>query len=109
MVDFNRSAEKKGIEVGYFPSHETVAFNIGKDSIEQKGKYIPKDREGTPICIPGFSCSVSDVIHLFNLNNMTDPAEIPGLKQAILNGAEAAGHTGTDGILVLIDIDLKEF
>lgn len=54
-------------------------------------------------------CSASDVIHLFNLNRMTDPAEIPGLKQAILNGTEAAGHTGTDGMLFLIDIGLKEF
>lgn len=49
------------------------------------------------------------MIHLFNLNHITDPAEIPGLKQAILNGAEAAGHTGTDGMLFLIDIGLKEF
>ena len=54
MVDFNRLAKEKGIEVGHFPSHETVAFNMGKDSVEQKGKHIPKDREGTPICIPGF-------------------------------------------------------
>ena len=33
MVDFNRLAEENGIEVGHFPSHETVAFNIGKDSV----------------------------------------------------------------------------
>ena len=109
MIDFNRLAEEKGIEVGHFPSHETVAFKMGKDSVEQKGKHIPKHREGTPICIPGFPCSESDVIHLFNLKHMTDPAEIPGLKQSILNGAEAAGHTGTDGMLFLIDIGLKEF
>lgn len=71
MVDFNRLAEEKGIEVGHFPSHETVAFNMDKDSVEQKGKHIPKDREGTPICIPGFPCSASDVIHLFNLNHIS--------------------------------------
>ena len=42
MIDFG-SLSDKGIDISDFPSHESVAFNMGKDSVEQKGKFIGID------------------------------------------------------------------
>lgn len=66
MRDFKKLAEEKGLEVGHFPSHESVAFNMGIDSVGQKTKHIPRDETGMLIQQPGFPYAESDVIHLFN-------------------------------------------
>nr|WPV76403.1 hypothetical protein [Naviculales sp.] len=43
MIDFG-SLSDKGIDISGFPSHESVAFNMGKDSVDQKGKFIGMDQ-----------------------------------------------------------------
>ena len=89
MIDFASLADK-GIDTSGFPNHESVAFNMGKDSVFQKERFIgfnkgPESRD--------------DVLHLYNFKNMRNNAEKPFLVQAVLNGAEQAGYT--DGILFL--------
>ena len=87
MIDLG-SLSDKGIDISGFPSHESVAFNMGKDSVEQKGRFVGVDQGPT---------SRSDVAHLYNFKNIRNTAEIPLLMQAVLNGAEQAGYT--DGII----------
>jgi len=89
MIDF-RSLLDKGVDISGFPSHENVAFNMGKDSVEQKGRFVGVYQGPT---------SRSDVVHLYNFKKIRNTAEIPLLMQAVLNGAEQAGYT--DGILFL--------
>ena len=40
MIDFQALADTKGINVKHFPSHESVAFNMGKDSVKHKKKDL---------------------------------------------------------------------
>lgn len=89
MIDFG-SLSDKGIDISGFPTHESVAFNMGKDSVAQKGRFIGVD--------PGIT-SESDVLHLYNFKKIRNTSEIPLLIQAVLNGAEQAGYT--DGIIFL--------
>lgn len=89
MIDFG-SLSDKGIDISGFPSHESVAFNMGKDSVDQKGKFIDMDQG--PI-------SIEAVVHLYNFENIRNRTEIPILMQAVLNGAEQAGYM--DGIIFL--------
>ena len=89
MIDF-ASLIDTGINTSSFPNHESVAFNMGKKSVNQKKRFIglnkgPKSKE--------------DVIHLYNFKNIRNNAEKPFLVQAVLNGAGQAGYT--DGILFL--------
>ena len=49
MIDFASLADK-GIDTSSFPNHESVAFNMGKNSVDQKEQFIglnkgPKSRE----------------------------------------------------------------
>ena len=89
MIDFE-SLEDKGIDTSSYPTHESVAFNMGKDSVDQKERFIGLD-EGPK--------SIDDVLHLYNFKNIRNNAEKPFLVQAVLNGAEQAGYT--DGIRFL--------
>jgi len=89
MIDFG-SLSDKGIDISGFPSHESVAFNMGKDSVDQKGKFIDMDQGPT---------SIEEVVHLYNFENIRNRTEIPILMQAVLNGAEQAGYM--DGIIFL--------
>jgi hypothetical protein len=89
MIDFG-SLSDKGIDISGFPSHETVAFNMGKDSVAQKGKFIGMDQG---------PASIGEVVHLYNFENLRNRTETPLLMQAVLNGAEQAGYT--DGIIFL--------
>ena len=89
-IDFDDLAEKKGIYISNFPSLETVAFNMGKESVDQKERFIGLDKGPK---------SRDDVLHLYNFKNIRNNAEKPFLVQAVLNGAEQAGYT--DGILFL--------
>lgn len=89
MIDFASLADK-GIDTSGFPTHESVAFNMGKDSVDQKGRFIGLDKGPK---------SRDDVLHLYNFKNIRNNAEKPFLVQAVLNGAEQAGYT--DGILFL--------
>jgi hypothetical protein len=89
MIDFG-SLSDIGVDISGFPSHENVAFNMGNDSVEQKGRFVGVDQGPT---------SRSDVVHLYNFTNRRNTAEIPLLMQAVLNGAEQAGYT--DGIIFL--------
>jgi hypothetical protein len=89
MIDF-KSLSDKGIDISGYPSHESVAFNMGKDSVEQKGKFIGMDQG---------PASMAEVVHLYNFENIRDRSEIPLLIQEVLNGAEQAGYT--DGIIFL--------
>lgn len=89
MIDFG-SLSDKGIDISGFPSHEGIAFNMGKNSVDQKEKFIGLDHGPT---------SIKEVVHLYNFENIRNKAEIRILMQAILNGAEQAGDT--DGIIFL--------
>ena len=89
MIDFG-SLSDKGIDISGFPSHESVAFNMGKDSVDQKGKFIGMDQG---------PASMGEVVHLYNFENIRNRTEIPILMQAVLNGAEQAGYM--DGIIFL--------
>ena len=89
MIDFG-SLSDIGIDTSGFPSHESVAFNMGKDSVDQKGRFVGFDKGPS---------SMTEVVHLYNFQNIRNRSEIPLLMQAVLNGAEQAGYT--DGILFL--------
>lgn len=89
MIDFE-SLSDKGIDISNFPSHESVAFNMGKDSVDQKGKFIGMDQG---------PASMAEVVHLYNFENIRNRTETPLLMQAVLNGAEQAGYV--DGIIFL--------
>ena len=89
MIDFDTLSDKR-IDISDFPSHERVAFNMGKDSVNQKSKFLNINQG--PV-------SIAEVIHLYNFENIRNKTEIPFLMQAVLNGAEQAGYT--DGILFL--------
>jgi hypothetical protein len=89
MIDFG-SLSDKGIDISGFPSHESVAFNMGKDSVDQKGKFIGMDQG---------PASMGEVVHLYNFENLRNRTETPLLMQAVLNGAEQAGYI--DGIIFL--------
>ena len=60
MIDFG-SLSDKGIDISVFLSHESVAFNMGKDSVDQKGKFI--DMYQGP-------ASMGEVGHLYNFENI---------------------------------------
>lgn len=104
MIDFKKLAKEKNVPVEDFPSHETVAFKMGKDSVKQKSKHIPVD-DGIIVQKPGFPYSPSEVYHIYNFNDMLNH-EVPGLVQAVLNGAEQAGLIEGQGMLFLMNIDL---
>ena len=89
MIDFG-SLSDKGVDISGYPSHETVAFNMGKDSVAQKGNFLGRDQGPE---------SMADVVHLYNFENIRDRTEVPVLIQAVLNGAEQAGYT--DGMIFL--------
>jgi hypothetical protein len=89
MIDFGSLADK-GTDISKFPSHENVAFKMVKDNVLQKERFI--GMENGPK-------SKSDVVHLYNFDNIRDVTEKPLLVQAVLNGSEQAGHT--DGIIFL--------
>lgn len=89
MIDF-ASLAAKGIDTSGFPTHESVAFNMGKESVYQKERFIGLDKGPK---------SRDDVLHLYNFKNIRNNAEKPFLVQAVLNGAEQAGYT--DGIRFL--------
>eukprot|EP00980_Cylindrotheca_fusiformis_P030299 scaffold24649_cov2193-Cylindrotheca_fusiformis.AAC.3 len=89
MIDFASLADK-GIDTSGFPTHESVAFNMGKDSVDQKERFIGLDKGPK---------SRDDVLHLYNFKDIRNNAEKPFLVQAVLNGAEQAGYT--DGIRFL--------
>jgi len=89
MIDF-RSLSDKGIDISGFPSHESVAFNMGKDSVDQKGKFIGTNQS---------PASMAEVVHLYNFKNIRNRTEIPVLMQAVLNGAEQAAYM--NGIIFL--------
>ena len=55
MIDFDILSKEKGIERSRLPSHESVAFNMGRDAIGQKGRHLRNDELPT---------SRSDVLHL---------------------------------------------
>ena len=89
MIDFG-SLSDKGVDISGFPSHESVAFNMGKDSVDQKRKFIGMDQG---------PASMEEVVHLYDFRNIRNRTEIPLLTQAVLNGAEQAGYM--DGIIFL--------
>ena len=80
------SLSDKGIDISGFPSHESVAFNMGKDSVDQNG-------------MDQGPASMEEVVHLYNFENIRNRTETPLLMQAVLNGAEQAGYM--DGIIFL--------
>lgn len=89
MIDFE-SLSERGIDISRYPNHESVAFNMGKNSIRQKRKFIGMDQGPT---------SMSEVVHLYNFKNIRNRSETPLIMQAVLNGAEQAGYM--DGIIFL--------
>lgn len=89
QIDF-KSLEEQGKDISYFPSHEQVAYNIGKSIPEQKKNYV-----GQPNGVE----STEEVLHVVNFDRIRDPQEKPALVSAVLNGAEDAG--GGENIVFL--------
>ena len=56
MIDFG-SLLGKEIDISSFPSHDIVAFNMGKDSIDQKRKFIGMNEGPT---------YMEEVVYLYN-------------------------------------------
>ena len=54
MIDFG-SLSDKGMNISDFPSHESVGFNMGKNSVDQK--FIDMDQD---------PASMEEVVHLYN-------------------------------------------
>jgi hypothetical protein len=55
---------------------------MGKDSVDQKGKFIGMDQG---------PASMEEVVHLYNFDKIRNSLEKPSLVSAVLNGAEDAG------------------
>lgn len=89
MIDFGSLSDKE-IDIASYPSHESVAFNMGKNSVKQKGRFIGMDQGPT---------SMGEVVHFYNFENIRNRTETPLLMQAVLNRAEQAGYM--DGIIFL--------
>lgn len=89
MIDF-ASLSEEGKNISGFPSHESVAFKMGLDSVAQKKRFIGLDQG---------PASMGEVLHLYNFEKIRNKTEKPLLMQAVLNGAEQAGST--DGIIFL--------
>lgn len=73
-----------------------------KDSVGQKTKHIPVE-DGKLVQKSGFPYSQSDVVHLFNFNDLANKNEVLGLVKAVLDGAEQAGLNDGQGMLFLLD------
>lgn len=80
MVDFKNLAKKRK-DISHFPSHKTVAYNMGRDIPDPKERFVglPKGPE-----------SLDNVLHLVNFNKIRDPPEKRGLVSAVINRAEDA-------------------
>ena len=89
MIDFE-SLSDKGTDISGFPTHESRAFNMGKNSVDQKGKFIGVDHG---------PASMGEIVDLYHFENIRSRTETPLLIQAVLNGAEQAGYM--DGIIFL--------
>ena len=89
MIDFG-SLVDEGIDIRDFPDHQTVAFNMGRDSIEQKNEYLGRDQG---------PASMEEVVHLYNFEKIRNRDEVPLLMQAVFNGAKSENYT--DGIIFL--------
>lgn len=89
MIDFASLADK-GIDISRYPSHESVAFNMGLSSIEQKVNFL---------CLDKGPVSMEEVVHLYNFEKIKNGNEKALLVQAVLNGAKQACYT--DGIIFL--------
>ena len=92
MIDFETLRKEKEVDVSHFPSHQNVAFKMGKDLVEQKKRHLGKYLGPT---------SIEDVIHVYNFENIENKAEKRVLVQEVRNGAEQAGYTDGDGIIFL--------
>ena len=85
-----KSLSDKGIDISGFPSHESVTLNIGKDSINQKERFIGMDQSLT---------SMKEALHLCNFENIRNRTEPSLLIQAVLDQVEQVGYI--DGIIFL--------
>ena len=61
-----RGLSDKGIDISSFPSHESVALNIGKDSIDQKERFIGMNQ---------YLTSMYEALHLYNFENIRNSTE----------------------------------
>ena len=68
FVYLGKNSNLKGIDISGFPSHESVAFNMGKDSVDQKGKFIGMDQG---------PASMGEVVHLYNFENIRNRTKTP--------------------------------
>ena len=89
MIDFG-SLSAKGIDISDFPSPESVAFNMGKKSIEQKKRFVGLGKG---------PASMEEVVHLYNFEKIRNRDEVPFLMQAVFNGAESKNYT--NGVIFL--------
>lgn len=88
IIDF-QTLKNQGRDISRYPTHEQVAYNIGKSIPIQKKRYIGVETGPT---------SMDQIVHLVNLENMK-PSEKPSLISAVLQGAEDAGSS--EGIIFI--------
>jgi len=82
MVDRNIFAAENGVDVSGRDDHEAVAFRLGKDSVKQKSRFLSLD--------DGIRCA-EEVIHFFNLENISNKSEALIPVQASFNRMERMG------------------
>lgn len=81
MIDFQSLADE-GKDISGYPTHATVAYNMGQGIPKQKKHYIgimqgPK--------------AATEVLHLVNFDKIRNSLEKPSLRSAVLKGAKDAG------------------
>jgi hypothetical protein len=91
MIDFQSLADQ-GKDISKFPSHQTVAYNMGQDIPSQKERFVGPE-------------SANEVLHLVNFAKIRNPLEKPYLVSAVLNGAEDAGWTGNIELIKFINFE----
>ena len=94
MIDFNQLAIDKNTDVSYFPTHESVAFNMGKSSIAQKERFLGFENGPN---------STSEVFHVYNFDKMLNSTEKPYLVKAVMDGIDMMGGDQSKGFFINFD------
>ena len=94
MIDFNQLAIDKNTDVSYFPTHESVAFNMGKDSFDQKSRFVG---------LTNGPNSPDEVYHVYNFDKMLNSTEKPFLVQAVVNANEMMGSKPNQSFFINFD------
>jgi len=91
MIDFNQLAIGKNADVSNFPTHESVAFNMGKSSIAQKERFLSFENGPN---------STLEVFHVYNFDKMLNSIEKPYLVKAVMDEIDMMGGDQYKGFFI---------